>query len=257
MVSITPLILTFNESVNIGRTLTRLSWADNLIVLDSGSSDDTISIAQGFPNVRIYHRDFDSHAAQWNYGVSLIETEWVLALDADYELSDEFGMELQMLAPSDAVFGYEAKFRYRIHGRSLRSSAYPPHVVLFRRNRASYYDDGHTQKLRLSGEVSRLSGVIYHDDRKPLSRWLQSQDRYAQIEARHLLTASHAELKTQDRLRLAIFVAPPIIFVYLLFVRGLIFDGWPGWYYVMQRAIAEMLLSIRLLTERHGLELNE
>ncbi len=54
----------------------------------------------------------------------------------------------------------------------------------------------------------------------------------------------------RDRLRLKIYFAPPVMFVYLLFARGLILDGWPGWYYVMQRTLAELLLSLRLLTER-------
>lgn len=58
----------------------------------------------------------------------------------------------------------------------------------------------------------------------------------------------------QDRLRLKIFVAPPVMFLYLLFGRGLILDGWRGWYYVMQRTLAEMLLSLRLLTEKYELE---
>jgi hypothetical protein len=58
-------------------------------------------------------------------------------------------------------------------------------------------------------------------------------------------------------LRLKIYFAPVAMFLYLLFVRGLVLDGWPGWYYVMQRTIAEMLLSLRLLTEREKLEESE
>jgi hypothetical protein len=70
-----------------------------------------------------------------------------------------------------------------------------------------------------------------------------------------LLSQPLDELSAQDRLRRGIFFAPPIMFLYLLFVRGLILDGWPGWFYVCQRTIAEFLLSIRLLIEREKLEL--
>jgi hypothetical protein len=102
--------------------------------------------------------------------------------------------------------------------------------------------------------VLRLSGKIYHDDRKPLSRWLSSQDRYAIIEARHLRSTRQADLTLPDRLRHHIYFAPALIFLYLLFARGLIFDGWRGWFYVCQRTLAEILLSLRLLIEREQLE---
>jgi hypothetical protein len=117
--------------------------------------------------------------------------------------------------------------------------------------------DGHTQHLRVEGTISNLHNAIIHDDRKPLSRWLQSQDRYMKIEAPHLLSAPNSRLKVQDRLRKNVFLAPPILFLYLLFVRGLILDGWPGWYYVAQRTAAELLLSLRLVTERHRLEASD
>jgi hypothetical protein len=74
------------------------------------------------------------------------------------------------------------------------------------------------------------------------------------IEARQLVTARVDELNFADKIRKRVFFAPPVIFVYLLFVRGLILDGWPGWFYVLQRTLAETLLSLRLLTARQALE---
>jgi hypothetical protein len=103
----------------------------------------------------------------------------------------------------------------------------------------------------------QLSGLVYHDDRKPLSVWIRAQDRYATIEARHLLATPVAQLNFQDRLRRKIFLAAPLMVFYLLFARGLLLDGWPGWFYVCQRAIAELLLSVRLLIEREKLETND
>jgi hypothetical protein len=74
------------------------------------------------------------------------------------------------------------------------------------------------------------------------------------LEARHLLQTPDEELSLQDRVRKRIVFAPPRMFLYLLFRRGLILDGWPGWYYVFQRTLAELLLSLRLLTEKYRLE---
>src|SRR5690348_1584101 len=98
---ITPVILTYNEAPNIGRTLEALRWASAVVVVDSGSSDATTAIARRFPNVRIFERPFDDHATQWNFGISEtgIATPWILALDADYVVPPELAEELRALEP--------------------------------------------------------------------------------------------------------------------------------------------------------------
>ena len=251
MLSVTALILTFNEEANIERTLGALSSIARIVIVDSHSSDRTVEfVRQARPDAKIVDRTFDTHTQQWNFGLDQVNTEWVLTLDADYELSPELQKEMVSLQPSPELAGYSAAFEYRIFGRGLRGSTYPPRVVLFRVDRARYVDDGHTQLLRPDGVVQSLAHKIYHDDRKPLGQWFCSQDRYARIEARHLQKMPRDQLSRQDRLRKRIFFAPAAIFLYLLFARGLVLDGWPGWYYVMQRTIAEMMLSLRLLTER-------
>jgi glycosyltransferase involved in cell wall biosynthesis len=253
--AITPLILTFNEKENIGRTLSALSWAHEIVIIDSGSTDGTLEIARtAHPNVRVIERPFDSFAKQCNFGLSHIKTEWVMSLDADYVLTAELNAEITALDSRADVAGYSAEFRYCVFGRPLRSSVYPPRTVLYRRQLAHYREEGHGHRVNVNGKIHRLSGKIDHDDRKPFSYWLRAQDRYAKIEARHLLAQPVAQLNFQDRLRRRIFFAAPAIFLYLLFARGLILDGWPGWFYVCQRAIAEFLLSIRLLVEREKLD---
>jgi glycosyltransferase involved in cell wall biosynthesis len=254
MRDLTALILTWNEQENIERTLNALSWAPQVLIIDSFSTDETCAIASRQPNVTILQRAFDTHTQQWNFGLDSVTTLWVLSLDADYVIGPELAEEIRNLEPPNEVAGYAAVFRYLVHGHSLRTSIYPPRTVLFRKDRARYQDDGHTQLLQVKGPVPFLLGKIDLDDRKPLSRWIVSQDRYMLIEARHLLASPPAHLNRQDRLRKRIYFAPIVMFLYLLFVRGLILDGWPGWYYVFQRTIAEMLLSLRLLTERYRLE---
>src|SRR5712691_910459 len=87
---ITPVVLTFNEEANIGRTLESLRWATSVVVLDSGSADATEWSAKGFPNVAWHLRQFDKHLAQWEYGIHQtgITTDYVLALDADMQVSE-------------------------------------------------------------------------------------------------------------------------------------------------------------------------
>src|SRR5262245_19637520 len=125
---ITPLILTYNEAPNIGRTLEQLRWAKDIVLVDSFSDDETLEIVSQFPQVRLFQRAFDSHRQQWSFGLTEteIKSDWVLALDADYVLTDEAVAELSALAPDESTEGYRARFAYCINGKRLRSGVYPP-----------------------------------------------------------------------------------------------------------------------------------
>lgn len=244
------MILTFNEEANIGRTLAKLTWARRILVIDSGSTDRTLEIIGQHPQAVVFRRDFDSAAGQCNFGLTQIESEWVLSLDADYELSDGLISEIGSLRPADNVGGFWATFLYRIFGHTLRASVYPPRAVLYRRSAAAYVDEGHTQRVRIDGELSHLNHPIFHDDRKPISRWFSSQARYASLEASHLLGRDASTLERVDRIRLLILPAPVLMFFYVLFIKRCLLDGWTGWYYTFQRVCAEMMLSIELLDRR-------
>jgi glycosyltransferase involved in cell wall biosynthesis len=245
---ITPLILTYNESANIARLLRSLSWARDIVVVDSFSDDGTVDIAQSFPNVRVLQRTFDDHRSQWEFGLKQtnISTPWVLALDADYVLSDELRDELEQLKPNNDTLAYRANFVYCVNGRKLRSGIYPPVTVLYQRDAASYIQDGHTQRVAIDGLVQTLHAPLFHDDRKSFRRWFSSQAKYTELEAQKLRKADPAELSLPDRLRRWHFIVPPAILVYCLFVRGGVLDGWAGFYYAFQRAMAELMLSHRL-----------
>ena len=227
-----------------------LAWARQIVVVDSGSTDGTLEIVRSFPHVRVVERTFDSFAGQCNFGLDQASTPWVLSLDADYVLTDPLVRELGDLRPTTQISGYRATFRYCICGRALRRSLYPPRTVLYRRARAHYYNEGHGHRVQINGVVEMLRSPVLHDDRKPLSRWLDSQRAYANLEAEHLLSKNSKTLGWPDRLRSWIWPAAGAAFFYTLLVKGCLFEGWPGWFYVLQRTYAELLLSLELLDQR-------
>lgn len=247
---ITPLILTYNEAPNIGRAIEKLSWAKEVMVLDSFSTDNTEAIARGFPNVVFSQRRFDNFADQCNYGLERIKTEWVLSMDADYILTDALRDEIADLSREPGVAAYFVRFRYCIAGRPLRGTLYPPRAVLFQKSRGHYVQDGHAHKLLFDGASRVLQAHLLHDDRKPLARWLESQRSYARLEAEKLLAHPEQARSLADRLRRSIWPAAPAAFLYTLFAKGCLFDGWPGWFYTLQRTYAEILLSLELLDRR-------
>lgn len=247
---VTPLILTFNEAPNLRRTLERLNWANEVIIVDSFSTDETESVARSCANVTFLQRRFDNHTAQWNFGLDQVETDWVLSLDADYVVTDELLNEIRGLRPATDVSAYFAKFWYCIFGRRLRGSLYPPRAVLFRKSKCHYVQKGHTQDLTIEGGSQWLRSRLLHDDRKPLARWLASQQAYARLEAEKLLEQADPPRSWADRLRRWVWPAAPAAFLYTLFVKRCILDGWPGWYYALQRTYFELLLSLELLDRR-------
>lgn len=252
LTDITPVVLTYNEEPNIGRVLDRLAWARDVVVVDSFSTDRTAEIVGRHPNARLLTRAFDSHDRQWSYATheTGIETEWVLTLDADYILSDRFVNELKALTPDEATSGYRAEFRFCIHGRPLRRSLYPGRAVLFRRSKGSFFQDGHTQRVRIDGAVRPLAEPLSLDDRKPIAHWIVAQDRYARLERDKLLDAKCGHLGLPDRLRAKGFLAPVVVLFYCLFAKGMIFEGLAGWHYTYQRVTAEILLSLYLIERR-------
>lgn len=247
---ITPLILTWNEAPNIGRTLSRLAWAREIVVIDSGSTDNTLATLHADPRVRVHHHPFESFAQQLDVGLAHVHTAWVLSLDADYLVPPELVDEIHALPPEPAVDGYAIPFRYCIGGQPLRLALLPPRIILHRVAGASHVQDGHAGRVRLAGPHAALRTAIWHDDRKPFGRWLRAQRGYAAQEAELISGRRWRELTWPDRIRRMVVIAPWMVPLYLLLLRGGMFDGWRGVRYAGERAIAETMLATRLLFRR-------
>ena len=244
---ITPVLLTCNEAPNIRRTLSCLSWAKDIVVVDSGSSDETSAIASEFPQARLFHRPFDTHCNQWQFAVSEtgIETPWILRLDADYTLPSSFISELQELDLT-SVNAYRVSFVYAIYSRPLCASLYPANTILLRRGHFDISDDGHTERWKVSGPIGTMEARVWHDDWKSMDHWINSQAKYMSRELKKL----NGEPKgLRDWLRLHPPLMPITTFFYCLFAKGLILEGKSGILYTLQRTTAEVILSLMLLEE--------
>ena len=244
---VTPVVLTLNEEPNIARLLEDLSWARTVVVVDSGSTDRTADLARQFANVRWLVRPFDTHAAQWQFGIGAADTEYVLTLDADYRVPPDFSSELARdFLPGDYAAGV-AGFRYCIQGQPLRGSVYPAKVVVVRRDAVRITQPGHSQVIDADGATYRFQARLRHDDRKPLQRFVRSQLEYARLEADRLRRT--ASPRWQDRLRRTAvmpFVVGPGAYV----AAGGPLAGWAAVQYACERTIFECLLAMEVLRRR-------
>jgi glycosyltransferase involved in cell wall biosynthesis len=246
---VTPVVLTYNEEPNIGRTLESLRWAREVMVLDSGSTDRTEAIAKSFSNVKWLVRPFDAHVTQWQFAIQQtgISSQYVLALDADMQVTDGFLKEMENDFPWGRAGGGMVPFEYRYHGRKLSGSLCPPQLRLFQRAAVVISQPDHTQCFSEDGEVYRFRQRLIHDDRKPVERWVNSQVAY-QLLNEQGLSNGHRR-RWRDRLRRA-GLMPPIIGALAYLKAGGPFRGAAAARYAYERAVAEGLLAIRLMDVR-------
>jgi glycosyltransferase involved in cell wall biosynthesis len=242
--NITPVILTFNEEPNIEATLSSLSWARKIVVVDSGSSDRTAEIARSLGNVRWFVRTFDSHAAQWSFGVHStgIDTRYVLALDADMRPGPGFREELARFTerPGQAAL---VPFEYRMQGRPLLGSIYPAQIRVFGKDTVHIAQRGHTQVFTSAAPLYRFRSKLIHEDLKPFSRWVVNQLQYASLEAERIRSAPAQSFR--DRLRQS-GISPAIWGAYAYLRAGGPLKGRASRAYAEERMVFEALLA-RLL----------
>ena len=113
--------------------------------------------------MRVFHREFDTHGNQWRYATQEtgISTNWILRLDADYEVTEALKTELSRLDANAAVDAYRISFDYAIFGRKLISSLYPANTILLRKGKFSVADKGHTEVWTVQGPVKNLRPASY------------------------------------------------------------------------------------------------
>jgi len=246
---ITPLILTYNEEPNIGRTLDSLLWAKTVIVLDSQSTDRTEEIARSYRNVKWHTRPFDLHVRQWSFGIheTGINTDYVLTLDADMQVTPQLLAEMETNFLPAGFAGGLIPFEYHYYGHRLRGSLCPPQIRVFKRAAVRVSQPDHTQHFSVDGEVYKFRSRLVHDDRKPLERFVSSQLAYQVLNEAELTNGGRNRLR--DRLR-QLGLMPPIVGL-LAYVRaGGPFYGTAALRYAYERATCESLLALRLINRR-------
>jgi glycosyltransferase involved in cell wall biosynthesis len=218
-------------------------------VVDSGSTDGTLAALAHFPNVRAFNRPFDTHGNQWRYATqeTKIATDWLLRLDADYQVSDALVAELARLDPNAAVSAYLNGFDYAIFSHKLLSSLYPSKPIVLRKGRFSVSDKGHADVWDVHGHVVTLNPRIVHDDWKPISLWLIKE---AQVLQREVDWTRVRKTSLVRWLRVRPPLMPIIVFLHCLFGKGLILNGRAGMFYALQRMVAEAVLSLMVLEEK-------
>jgi glycosyltransferase involved in cell wall biosynthesis len=180
MPRLSAIVITINEAANIADCLDSVAFCDERIVVDCGSSDATVAIAQD-KGARVVFHDWDGFGAQKNFALSLAEGDWVLSLDADERVSPELAEAIKAALADPSADGYEFPRSSSFCGRPMRHSDwYPDYVLrLFRRGKARFTDVTIHERVICDGIVKRLSPSLIHHPVLKLEDALSRVDRYS------------------------------------------------------------------------------
>jgi glycosyltransferase involved in cell wall biosynthesis len=185
-VPITVVIPTLDEAAHIGPCLAHLAWADEVVVADGGSRDDTVALARGAGAV-VLERTGPTIAAQRNAAIATARNEWVFALDADERFTEELRDEVERTVRAPAHQAYRVRRRNLYLGRELTRGHWGRDWVtrLFRRDRR-YVERRVHEHLERLGDVGRLEGTLLHEPYRDLAEQLDKMNRYARWAAEDL-----------------------------------------------------------------------
>lgn len=222
MIRLSVFVITLNEERNIERCLDSVKWADEIVVVDSLSSDRTQQLSRQYTD-RVFSREFKDYADQKNYALSLTQGEWVLSLDADEKVTDKLKEEILSVIGNPRAEAYRIPRVSFIFGRKFRYSGTQGDrpIRLWQRGKVRYRNPIH-EIVEVEGRIGTLSSQLVHYPYQQVSEYWEQFNRYTTLEAQFLKEKEH-------RLSWIDFVLRPWALWLKLFVFQQGFrDGWQG-----------------------------
>jgi len=222
--ALTATVITLNEAANIEACLDSVAFADEVIVVDSGSTDGTADLARA-KGARVIARDWPGYAAQKNFAASQATHDWILSVDADERVTPELAREIERtVAAAPSTAGYRVP-RVTFHlGRWIRTTDWYPdwQLRLYHRSRASWPPKLVHESVRANGEVGRLAAELQHYAYRDIAHHYATMERYTSLSAEEMF----ANGRPASILHLAVHPAAAFLRNYIL-KRGFL-DGAAG-----------------------------
>ncbi len=244
--NLSAVIITLNVEQSIARCLQSVTFANEIIVVDSGSTDKTCEIARTF-GARVIHQDWLGYGAQKQYAVEQASHDWVLCLDADEWVSKDLSAAIQSELQKPQNQAYRFPRCNRFLGRWLRhGEGYPDYNLrLYNRQSAAWTQDPVHEHVVTDVEVGRLDGDLMHESEEGLERYLQKQNRYTTLQAQVLF-----EQGRQASLSKLLF-SPVIRFIKFYIIRSGWRDGVPGLIHISIGCINTFIKNAKLIGMQH------
>lgn len=185
MPSLSVIIITKNEGLNIRACLESVAWADEIVVVDSGSDDDTVSIAREF-TPHVYVRDWPGFGAQKNRALDYATKEWVLSVDADERVTPGLREEIRAVLATNQAEGYKIPRHSSFCGRFINHSGWRPDYVLrlFRRDKGRFSDALVHESVQFDGRIAKLKQSLLHYSYRDFEDVLAKLNSYSSAAAK-------------------------------------------------------------------------
>ncbi len=222
--SLSVAIVVLNEEERLRACLESVVWADELVVIDAGSSDKTLAIAREFTD-RVLFRAWDGYGAQKNFALDQCRGDWVLSLDADERVSDTLREEIQAtLRSGPGQAGFYVPRRNLFQGRWVRRGGLYPdwQLRLFRRGRGAFVERAVHESVRVDGPTGRFAEPLIHESYRSIGDAVARLNRYSDLAATELAAAGRGGSLADLLLR------PTWRFLSMYVLRAGFLDGWRG-----------------------------
>lgn len=222
-------IITLNEEANLPRTLASVAWADEIVVVDSGSTDATRAVAASH-GARFVTEPWRGFAAQKNFALPLCTSEWVLSLDADEAVSPELAASIQqVMATPPSHTAYALPRRNHFLGRWIRYGGYYPDAKLrlFPRGQGAFQETPVHETAVFDGEVKTLRGDLLHDAYPTVTSYLDHMQRYSTLGAEIAIQRGRTGHNLFSFLN-GVLLNPVATFLYNYILRAGFLDGREG-----------------------------
>ena len=250
---ITVLIPTFNCEATIEKTLKSVKWADQILIIDSYSTDNTLSLIKPF-NVNLYQKHYIHSANQKNWALQFCKYSWVLQIDSD-EILEDNAQEIIFKAIKNAkkdVHCFKMPRKNHVLGRWIKNGGLYPDWQnrLFRTNFAKWEDKDVHAKIKVNGKIEEIDLPILHYGMPNISKQLSNLDRYTRYEVNYL--------NRRDK-KFSYFImifGPFLVFLYrYILLKGFI-DGWRGFFLAAYTSIYYFITQFKLY-ELEALNIDE
>ena len=225
MEKISVAIITRNEERNIRECLESVRWADEIVVVDNGSTDRTPAICREY-GARFFPEDWKGYSGQKNSAIEKTRNEWVLSLDADERIPPDLFREMkQNLDQDPSVNGYWIPRKNFFLGRWIRRCGWYPdlNLRLFRKNRGRFGERAVHESVEIEGKTAVLGNPLIHETYRSLSDFFQRMDRYSTLAAEEMHRKGRRFRWTDALFR------PPFTFLQMYLLRAGFLEGYSGW----------------------------
>jgi glycosyltransferase involved in cell wall biosynthesis len=221
LLSIGVLVLTYNEEENIKDCLESVNWVNEIVVIDSFSTDKTIEICQKYTD-KVYRREFDDFSNQRNFGLEKIKSEWVLVVDSDERVSAQLKDEIKQKLTGLGFEGYRIPRKNYFLGKWIKHCGwYPDYTLRLFRNTTNFRGQVH-EKVEIQGPIKNLDNPFVHFTYRDIRQFIKKADQYTTLDA-YEMYSNGRKFKLID-----ILVNPMWRFIRMYFIKQGFRDGIQG-----------------------------